>query len=229
MGGRGRLSAPSSTYENSILKAAHTSKSPKTNITISIIWYIQYPQPSFSPPHPRSFYPNMAEAAPTVVARELLVLDVPPDDPANRSIANFWFLNVSKHCVQSANNGTSYLDQKASTSNSLHNTSTSPSTSAIPQLNPPTPECVNEGLRNNVLLGFLWGTLFIGLLCMLALVVLKHLRKARTIRETRRNWLAAQQRDMAESGLGRRGCVATPVVVMGGQVDPRSVGWASGV
>lgn len=175
--------------------------------------------------------------AETPVARELLVLDVPPDDPANRSIGNFWFLNVAKHCVQSANNGTSYLDQTANTAASptpsLNHTSPSPSATQIPQLNPSTPECLNEGRRNNVMLGFLWGTLFVGLLCVLALVILKYLRKARTIRQTRQNWLKEEQRDMAEQGLGRRGCVASPVVVMGGQVDGttpgRSVRGTSGV
>jgi len=69
------------------------------------------------------------------------------------------------------------------------------------------------------MLGFLWGTLFIGLLAVLGLLILKHLRKARTIRQTRQNWVPQRRQDMVVAGLGARGCVASPVVVVGSAVD----------
>jgi len=135
-----------------------------------------------------------------------------PDNLANRSISNFWFLDVTKHCTQAANNGTSFFDQVPSAA------SNSSIPKPIPHLNPPTPACLNEGRRNNVMLGFLWGSLFTGLLVIFGLGILKHLRKARTIRQTRHNG-AAKQEEMAEAGLGTRGCVASPVVVVGGAVN----------
>lgn len=170
---------------------------------------------------PYTFPTTTIDTMPPVACRELIVLNMPPDNPANRSISNFWFLNVTKHCTQSANNGTSYFDQKSTPAGPPSvPTPLSAVESAVPTppLNPPTPACLNEGRRNNVVLAFLWGTLFIGLLSIIGLVILKHLRKARTIRQTRQNWVE-QQQDIVEMGLGSRGCVASPVVVVGGAVD----------
>ncbi|KAH8594318.1 hypothetical protein B0O99DRAFT_183308 [Bisporella sp. PMI_857] len=150
-------------------------------------------------------------AARSLHSRELMVVDVFPDQPENRKISNFWFVKAWEHCVQQVNNGTSYGHGGDSLKNKLYNQTTN----RMEDLRKPDPHCLLESRRNNVLLGFLWGTLFIGLLAITVLVILKRIRKNRTLAQTKKNsmkenkvqkhsWRDAQRSKYSSFGNGNR-------------------------